>query len=652
MRLISVFAIVLFLGFSAYAQPGNKVSTNSKKAKKSFDKAFAAYEQFEFDNSIYYIQKAIKADSNFIEAWLLWADIGMMQNNDTVAIECFEKAVEIDSTFFPANFYNLGNLYLDRGDYEKALMNYYRYLGQPDVSPQIKYRAEKKVSDCLFAIEAIKNPVDFRPTNLGLGVNSEFDDMDPSLTVDDETMLFTRKVMDPRNKDGLNEDFYFSNRNNLIWAEAAPVGSPVNTYLNEGASAISPDGQVMVFAVCAIYNSYGVNRQGYGSCDLFYSFRTGDSWTTPQNMGKPINSFHWETQPCFAADGKTLYFVRGKSTREGIKNADIYVTHLQENGTWSKPEPLGDNINSPGIEETPYIHPDGQTLYFSSDGHPGFGRQDIYMSRKNPDGTWGDPINLGYPINTHKDEVGLVINAAGDLAYISSNRQNGFGGLDIYQFPLPKELRPQPVTYIKGKVFDSETAKLLSARFQIIDLVTEEVINESFSDPTTGEFLLCLPTDKDYALNVNRDNYLFYSDHFKLLDEHSILKPFLMDVPLQPVKIGESVVLKNIFFDHDKSDLKDESKMELNKLVALLKENPEISIEIGGHTDNTGDEKYNQKLSEQRAKSVVDYLVANGISADRLSYKGYGESAPIALNTTEEGRAANRRTEFRIVSGE
>jgi outer membrane protein OmpA-like peptidoglycan-associated protein len=325
------------------------------------------------------------------------------------------------------------------------------------------------------------------------------------------------------------------------------------------------------------------------------------------------------------------------------------MSQKQSNGSWSFPVNLGENINTRGNEQSPFIHPDNQSIYFSSEGHQNMGKGDIFISRLDSVKTWGPPINLGYPINTWNNELGLIVNAAGDMAYYASDRLLD-RGLDIYEFPLYPEVRPVPVSYMKGRVYDSRTWKGIEAIFQLIDLQTGELVIESGSAGVEGEFLVSLPSGHNYALNVSKPGYLFYSDNFSLAEIHKKSDPFLKDVPLSPVIIGEKIILKNVFYALNSFEIQPESQTELNKIIEFLTENPDVRIEISGHTDNTGGIQYNQTLSEKRAKSVVDYLAGKGIQINRLSYRGYGSSIPVEPNETEEGRSANRRTELKIVN--
>ena len=318
--------------------------------------------------------------------------------------------------------------------------------------------------------------------------------------------------------------------------------------------------------------------------------------------------------------------------------------------TWSEPKSVGEKINSLGNEESVFIHPDNQTLYFSSDGLKGMGGLDIYMSRRQPNGEWGEPINLGYPINTFNDENSFVVSADGLHAYFASDRPGGFGMLDIYVFDLYKEARPLLTNYVKGKVVDALTKVPLAANFEIIDIETGKIMLSNVTDKMSGEFIACLPAGKSYMLNVNKEQYLFYSENFECRNENNKQQGFQLSIELNKPAIGETVVLKNIFFDVNKYELKSESFTELNKLIDLLIKNAKFRIEIRGHTDNTGDKESNIILSENRAKSVYDYLIKNGIQASRLAFKGYGDYIPIDSNETEEGRFKNRRTDFKLIA--
>lgn len=635
--------IILFLSFAwtgNYAQ--TQVTTKSKQALSFYQEAISRANRGDNFVAIDLLNRALGEDPNFIEAQITIGELYSDTQKDSLAIEAYKKAISINPDFFPAIYSNLANLEFNSGKYESALEHVKKYLTYKNLNETFRKSAEILKSNCEFAIKAVKSPVPFHPRNLGTEVNDKYDQYWPSVSADEKTLIFTDNLpidsLNPARTGNRQEDFYYSISEDGKWEKAMPVGYPLNTSQNEGAQSLSADGKFMVFTGCN-------RRDGIGNCDLYYSRLEDGQWSKPVNMGKPVNTSAKETQPSISADGKTIYFA---SNRPGGKGGlDIWKTELSENGTWSNPENLGDSVNTPYDEQSPFIHPDNKTLYFSSKGWPGMGRADLFVTQKKSKNEWKTPKNLGYPINTNFEEAGMVVNAKGTTAYYSSNRLGGFGGDDIYSFDLPKEVRPTTVSYMKGNVFDANTKASLAARFELTDLSTGENVMDAFSNQD-GSFLICLPEGKDYALNVNRPGYLFYSDNFNM--EHGdYLQPFTKDIPLKPLKVGEKVVMKNVFFDIDSYVLKPQSKIELDRLVKLLKDNPTIRIEISGHTDNTGKADHNLKLSESRAKAVADYLLRNGVKTESITSKGYGASQPMASNDTEDGRAQNRRTEFKVL---
>ena len=501
--------------------------------------------------------------------------------------------------------------------------------------------AQKGIKEADFRQYAIANPVPFSPTNMGTMINTMFDEYLPALTADEQTIIITRK--EPRKATTTantpeEEDFYIATKdNNGNWTMAQRVDEPLNSNDNEGAQCISQDGRFIVFTICG--------EGGMGSCDLYWSKKVGNRWSKPRNLGAAVNSRYWDSQPSFSIDGKTLYFTSNRPGGKGGK--DIWKTTLKANGQWGKAVNMGDSINTPQDETCPFIHYDDQTLYFASNGHIGMGGFDIFYSRKLNDTTWSMPTNIGYPINTSGEEMNLIVGAGGKMAIFSSDKLEGYGGQDLYTFELYPEAQPVATTYMKGRVFDEKSKQPLAADFRIIDLENENEVVSATADPVTGSFLISLPVNKNYALNVSMDGYLFHSENIELLSG-TPEEPFLKNVGMKKLSVGESVVLKNVFFETNKYDLKDESRVELMKLHSFMQNNPAVSIEISGHTDNVGNDNDNQTLSENRAQAIYNFLIENGIEADRLSYKGYGETQPIDTNDTEEGRANNRRSEFKI----
>ncbi len=499
----------------------------------------------------------------------------------------------------------------------------------------------------------MKHPVPFSPINLGPGVNSRFEEYLPAITADENKLVFTVRAPGDTNRNEsygnqLTEDFYQSTYKDNVWQKRISLGPPVNTKNNEGAENISPDGQTLLFTCCAdVAGEYPEGRQGLGSCDIFFSIKNGDQWSRPHNIGKAINSKYWDSQPCISSDGSTLYFVSNRPGGKGRE--DIYFSKLQADGNWGAAQNMGDSINTPDSEISPFIHPDNLTFYFASDGWTSMGKKDLQVCRrKNPDAKFSAPVNLGYPINTSGEESSLIVSADGTKAYYDSERKEGFGKTDIYRFDLYPAARPVPVTYVKGKVYDQDSHNPIEASFELTDLATGKVVAGSYSNPGNGEYLVCLPSGHDYAFTCSRKGYLFFSQNFSL-PSGSSLKPHVLDVGLSPLKPGSKMVMNNIFFATGSFELKTESHAEINKLVSLLQNNPLLKVEISGHTDNVGDAQKNKILSENRARAVVEFLVSRNIPAERIVYKGYGDTQPIAPNDNEEGRKKNRRTECKIL---
>lgn len=615
-----------------YAQ--TKYSISNRNAIKSYEIGSAQIDLNNFNEAIEALKTAIKQEDQFIEAYLLLADIHRSFGDYLLAKEAYKKAFSISTTFAPERLFYYAESELNTGDYEAALQHFRIYKSGGKAQFDKIQTTDKYINDCIVSIEAIKNPVAFKPENLGSSINTKDEEYFAALTSDERTLIFTRQING-------KEDFYKSLKVNNQWVPSTSLSPNINTpEFNEGAQCISPDGQFLFFTGC-------LRPGGYGRCDIYVSKKEGNGWSIPVNLGFPINTSGWESQPSLSADGRTLYFVSDR--KGGFGSYDIWKSNIGDDGKWTMPENLGANINTNYSEQYPFIHPDGKTFYFSSTGWTGFGRKDLFISRLDTSNKWSKPQNLGYPINTYGDESGLTINASGTKAFFSSNNFNGFGGFDIYSFDLPQNIRPSAVNYVKGVVFDDSDKKRLGALIDIIDLKTGNSIYTSYSDAIDGTFLGTLPKGNDYSLNASKEGYLFYSENFSL-EKYVVGKPIELEVPLQKIAIGKKVVLKNIFFDSSKFDLKPASKAELQKLINFLDENANVSIEIDGHTDDVGDDQSNLVLSQNRSKAVFQYLIEHEIKAERIKYKGYGETIPVADNKTSAGRANNRRTEF-VITG-
>jgi outer membrane protein OmpA-like peptidoglycan-associated protein len=622
---------------------GQYYSSGSKKAVRRFEEARTCYESRDDACCEEALLKSIKADDEFIEAYQMLAQLCFDQGRLEEAIGYYTVTLDIDPVGNPDGYRLLAGLKLMAGDYEGALQTVNTYLTFPADKVGNNRDGASIREKCLFALEAIRNPVPFKPENLGPAVNSEYSEYWPSLSVDEEVLMFTVMLPGDVQTGGdplsMQEDFYYATRERDSWEPRKNAGAPLNTSDNEGAQSVTADGRTLWFTAC--------NRpRGEGMCDLYYSMLEDGRWSIPENAGTPLNSRYSEKHPAISADGRILYFTSNRPG--GYGSYDIWMS-VRQGDRWSDPVNLGDSVNTPGLEQSPFIHPDQQSLYFSSTGWPGMGQGDLFLTRSMRAGGWSNPENLGFPINTNADDMGLTLNAGGSRAYFASDRGEGTD-TDIYSFEMPARVRPVPVSYMKGRVFDSRSMKGLVAVLQLVDLESEAVVMELESHSSEGDYLICLPSDREYALNVSADGYLFYSDHFTFTGKHSQAEPLRRDVPLEPLRVGSVVVLQNIFFATGSFQLEPESRTELNRVFDFMSMNPAIGIEISGHTDNTGTPAFNQKLSEQRALNVVDYLVNRGIDINRLKGAGYGEMHPVDSNENEQGRARNRRTELKIVT--
>ncbi len=636
-KLITLFTTV-FLSTSCFAQDVITKQDAKGKAKEYFERADNDFTFGKLELADSLANMAVKEKDNFIDAWLLIGQINLefLKKYD-VALAAFQKSKLLQADYTGDIDHQIARCQMHLADYANAKIHLTSFLHQPKISAAQRLLSEKMLADCEFAVDALRHPVDFKPINLGPSVNTPDDESMPSLTADGKYLCFTRHFGSGRFQD---EDIYMSLHTSAGYAPATSIGEMINTErFIEGAQSFSPSGKYLFFTSAD-------RPDGEGRADIYMSRKVGDIWESPNNMGAPINTPGYETQPCISADGRALYISSIRATGKG--GSDIWVSYLNDQSGWSIPVNLGSTINTMYDEMRPFIHPDGNTLYFSSNGLPGMGGYDIYVSHRQADGTFGTPQNIGYPINTSGDELGLYVTPDGSTAYFASEQKDSYGQMDIYKFDMPVDFRPGYTSYFKGNVFDADTREPVYANVQVYDLETGKLFATLSTDKVNGIFLSTLPAGRNYGIEVTKDGYLFYSQNISLIDVKEGT-PYEIDIPLHKIKTGGVVILNNIFFETGKYELKNQSNSELDVIKKMMDKNPTLTVEIGGHTDNTGGNEINQQLSHNRAKSVYDALIKRGIPADKLSYKGYASSKPVADNGTSAGRAKNRRTEIVVM---
>lgn len=612
----------------------------NKKAGEIYAQAYEAAQNGEYNNAIKLLNDALKIEAKFVDVYLSRAGMQANLKNYKASVADFETAMQMDAVYSNTFLLPYSISLAGTGDFTKALETINKFLLTPGLNEQSIKAGNYRKSTFQFALtyekqlkEKGSSNYSYTPKNLGDAINTPSHEYFPSFTIDGSKMIFTRRVDN-------DEDFYETYFNNGHWNKSEPLGGKINTNLNEGAQNISQDGEWLIFTGC----NY---PEGAGSCDLYIAYKTKNGgWTEAENMGPGINTEFWESSPSLSPDKRHLYFASNRLG--GLGGKDIWMSTRQPNGKWSKPVNLGATVNTKADEGCPFIHADNETLYFTSNGHEGYGLTDLFLSKRKEADNFGHAVNLGYPINTIDDEGSLIVTSDGKTAYFASDGLDTKGGLDLYSFTMREDVRANRTLWVKGKVYDKKTNAGLPSSVELTDIHTRKLISKLQTDED-GNYLVTLPVGKEYAFNVNRKGYLFYSDNFSMMANQ--FDSFLtVNIPLQPIEAGAMVVLKNIFFDSKKWELKEASKTELDQVVLLMQENPKLTILISGHTDNVGSSADNLSLSNNRARAVIAYLEQNGIDTKRLSAKGFGATKPIADNSSEAGKAQNRRTELNIVS--
>lgn len=633
---IIFFFLFILICTSASAQ----YSTSNKKAIKLYQEAeYLMQARKNYDRVMALLEEALAKDPAFTEAHLKLASVYKLFGKNQQAIAHFEKAAELkpDSKEMAGVYYTLGEFSFNEGDYEKS-QKYFEKVIPLATDKKALNNANTYLEKSRFGIEAKKKPLNFSPVMMSATINKFFIHAYPVLTADQETLIFTKRNGPSPEQD---EDIYLSKKVNGKWSDPVSISDKINTEFNEGACTMSADGKVLVFTSCN-------RKDGIGSCDLYISKKEGDNWTVPVNMGAKVNSNVWDSEPSLSADGRKLFF--SSERKGGFGMEDIWMSELGVDGEWTAAVNLGKEINTVGREVSPFMHANGTTLYFSSTHHPGLGGFDIFFSMF--DGaSWRTPKNLGYPINTQLNDASVFITPDNRKGFYSvyEKKDMKYNKALLYEFEVPKEITDEVMsTFAKGTVYDAETGKKIGAKIELIDLKSNKVIQAVNADAQNGDYLVVLAEGKEYALYAQKEGYLFKSIFFDYEDPENF-DPLTLDIYLDPVKAGKSVVLNNIFFATNSFTLEDKSKTELDKIILFLKLNPKMTIELGAHTDDVGSDKDNLDLSLNRAKAVYNYITSKGIDPSKLKYKGYGETKPLVPNTSDSNRQLNRRIEFKVL---
>jgi len=616
-----------------------KLRTKSQRAIEYYKQADTEIYDQRFASAENLLLKCIDIDSKFIDAYLLLAEVYRQQDKFTEAENLYLKVLKSSGEKAPeVNFY-IADLYISAGYYEKALVYFEKILTISDLFID-KKKINRQIENCKFGIAQTKNPKPLDFINLGSSINSEFHEYRPILTANEQQLIFTvtvpLKVPDIRLPDG-QEDFFIAMKEDGKWLKRKPLGVPLNTFDNEGAHTVSLTGKYLYYTACNRPNSYG-------RCDIYAAKIDENGYSAPYNIGIPVNTEHWESQPSISPDGNTLYFVSNRPG--GLGGKDIWKSTKNATGKWQEPVNLGASVNTSADEINPFIHYNGSSLYFSTNGRVGMGEYDLYVAEITEMGI-NEPVNLGFPINTHKSETDIFITPNGNSAFVSANKPGGFGKIDIWFFEMPELIKPKPVRLVFVSVFDQLTKQNITGKTNLgIETSTKEKIT---AEKTTTSACFTTQANTTFEFSFTAPGYFSLKENWTLKDSLNLLKTELR-YELKPIKEGDELLLKNVYFETDLHVLKPESTAELMNLVLFLKENSSVTVEISGHTDNSGTEKHNLELSKNRAKSVVDFLVANGIKAGQLKFAGYGSSKPAASNETADGKALNRRTIMTILS--
>ncbi len=607
---------------------GLYAQANTNAANKLYNKAMAAFENFHFEEGVTLLNTSIEKDSNYLDSYSALFEYYIDHKKNREAIQVFERAAIKDPSYFTPFYVKYATAYASIGNYTKALsILQSRYENLPS---NLQHKADELISICDFAIHQ-KIDASISVMNAGDSINTRAPEYFPTVTVQDSLFLFMRREGITR------EDFYFSTITPNGFSKAQPLMDSINDSDKKGAPSLSSDLKTLFFA--AELQEYGLGRY-----DIYEVAKTPTGWSEPMNLGPNINTSYWESAPSITPDGQAIYFCSNKPG--GYGGIDIYVSFKDKEGIWGEAINLGPNINTKGDEQTPFIHADNHSLYFSSNGWPGFGNADLFVVRKKIDGSWTKPMNLGYPINSFDNEGSVAISSNGQEGFIASDRPDSRGGLDIYKIKLSDNTKANKTYYLNGHIVETTTRKALPGIVKLADL-TDSTQYMQINVDNAGDFVLALPYFDTLAMQVSSPQHE-YATFLMTADSIKLLNGKTVEFALSPLQKIFTKNFKNVFFNINAAQLQTRSYNELNALVAYLKSTPSATILIEGHTDNTGSENFNKQLSEKRAAAIGDYLIQKGIDNNKIYTIGHGASKPIGDNNSEAGRAQNRRTSFTI----
>jgi len=617
---------IAFLLFSVFHLASLAQTNLPKKAEKIYQKAIKEINANRYPEAIVLLEQVHASNPEHVNALLSLADLYFQTGNDSLALVSYEKIKAFQIATYYKVYLNAGILKMRKSDYSGAQLDFQKLLTFKNLSYQAHQDGKMYLADCTFSMEAIKNPYRVDLKNLGDHINTPFYENRGWLDASGQQLFFTRR--------GVNdEDIYVSNKkSDGTFDLSEPVSLEINTASNEGGSSVSGNGKLLFFTACDRADSRG-------SCDIYVSEKMANGrFGTPQNLDPIINSPWWESQPSISSDGKTMYFLSNRPG--GYGGWDIWKSVHLPSG-WSIPENLGPTINTRYDEASPFAHPDGRTLYFASAGHPGFGAKDVFVSHLTDSG-WNKPMNLGSPINNAMDQSGIWISTDGKSGIITSDDAPNFGKTDLFSFDVPEPFRPWPTQWNRFKFIDAQTQAPISVLLNINEPISRTNYFNGFTKPNGGAEIICVPSEKTFSIHAEAPGYLFFSGQFAPTQSE-------MTVALEPLQVGKMVSLTNIFFESNSDSILPASDSEIVVLARFLKSNPQLRVEIQGHTDAIGKKDANQKLSEKRAKALFLKLRLLEVPFNQIEFKGYGDAQPIADNGSEPGRSKNRRIAIKIV---